>query len=692
MSPKKSGSNKMTFFDTLDYFVKNGKSLRAMPLIDKARFSLQLANIELAKLSFQDPTYIERLYDFDRGMIELIKGKWFAARAMESHLRSDWDQAFRSLKNAKISGEDIIGKIARGDKKQVLQTTTAISSNDTEILFAENVPIVPEINPIVILQGNDFEMGFQYAQQVIQIFGAWVMKRKAGRVFSEVEIKCIHLWEDQIKQFAPEILEMCKGWAAGANEAGIPMSYLDVLEIWTGHEPPAENYMAVQPGKPREIPLPACSGVAAWGRATPDGKLVAGASGDHDCTFMVTIVAYPETGNAFVYTPFSVTGDVPEVGQVFMMGHPGMNNKGLAYVEHGGEMRMLEAKETWGYGIRRATAVLHILRFANNARQALDMELALPVGDVGRAMGSTGGFFADSSYGYVAESRHSPTMIRESGLLGETDFLYANNSAMHPDAKNSGWMKDSLEDWVWDVHGGWYPKAFSAFSLISAMKMKPEKRFLIALSNMYMNSCGRGKAAFERLNRNVGKITEKQIKAMYQESGTFPPGSIKEIRKRYNQTGTWGAYSIGHATNALVAILKPDNGDNGNYSLCVGTAARGLTPNSPTRATPIYHETNSFWQIKLADSPKTMVEAARRLAEDNIVLAKDKLATFQLPRNSQDHLTGLFNSANQELRQGQVFYESAGISKGHQQILDFSRALRCFTRAQVKALQISQAK
>ena len=40
---------------------------------------------------------------------------------------------------------------------------------------------------LVILQGSDFEMGYQYAQQVIQIFGPWLMRRKAGRTFTEAD-------------------------------------------------------------------------------------------------------------------------------------------------------------------------------------------------------------------------------------------------------------------------------------------------------------------------------------------------------------------------------------------------------------------------------------------------------------------------------------------------------------------------
>src|SRR5512146_2359410 len=149
-------------------------------------------------------------------------------------------------------------------------------------------------------------MGYQYARQVIQIFGAWIFQRKAGLPLSEEERACLRQWEQQIETYAPEILLMCRGWAAGAAEAGIPLSYEDVLDMWTGHAPPMQNYKGFGEGLPARLPELACSGVAAWGRATVDGRLVTGSSGDHDCSPMVTIVAFPETGNNFVYTPFSV--------------------------------------------------------------------------------------------------------------------------------------------------------------------------------------------------------------------------------------------------------------------------------------------------------------------------------------------------------------------------------------------------
>ena len=42
---------------------------------------------------------------------------------------------------------------------------------EAEISFAGEVPLIPNVRPVIILSGSDYDMGYQYYQQVIQIFG-----------------------------------------------------------------------------------------------------------------------------------------------------------------------------------------------------------------------------------------------------------------------------------------------------------------------------------------------------------------------------------------------------------------------------------------------------------------------------------------------------------------------------------------
>ena len=373
-----------------------------------------------------------------------------------------------------------------------------------------------------------------------------------------------------------------------------------------------------------------------------------------------------------------------------MMGHPGMNSKGVAYVHHGGAPKMVEPKERWGYGIRLGASIFHNLRFANSAKEALSMDLNYPVGDVGErsGVGTAGGFYADATYGYVAESRCDPVIIREAGMAGETDFLYANNSVVHQDAKEAGWLKSNQDNWAWESHGGWYPKSLRNLQGAKAAGM--EAQIQSAMSYVYITSYGRNEYAFETLNRNIGGIDTEYMKMIYRNSGAVPQGNWEEVTREYNQSGKWeGTYSVGHASNATVAVMKPDDGSEGTYSFCVGTAARGVAPISPTMCTPIHHETNAFWELKLDSSPKGMVEAASRKAAENLEQASSALLGKGISMNHYLHQR--LQTARNEWSEGIDIMVDTGDMTGTQAISAMAKAVRLLTRAQVHALQVTQA-
>lgn len=83
------------------------------------------------------------------------------------------------------------------------------------------------------------------------------------------------------------------------------------------------------------------------------------------------------------------------------------------------------------YGIRRSASVFHNLRYKKSAKEAFDQEMTWSIEDIGFGDQATvGGFYADSEYGYVIESRKTPIYIREAELLGERDYLFSNNSVI----------------------------------------------------------------------------------------------------------------------------------------------------------------------------------------------------------------------------------------------------------------------
>jgi len=400
----KSNGLVRNFIEMTKWGIDHMNIIKTYQQIDKVKNQLGLANMYLARMDQQAPITIRRMEEFDHAMILLTKGKWAASQAVETDNKEDWKQAFGLLKISEAFAQELYDRILSGSSEPIPFEKIALSDKGTEITYADDTPLLPSISPVVILQGSDYEMGYQYAQQLVQIFGSWILERKAGRTFSEDELAIIKRWEEQIQQHAPEMLGLCEGWAAGATDAGVRMSYYDVLELWTGHAEPLDGYFG-ESGMP-EMGMPWCSGAAAWGRATADGELVTASSGDHDPGFTVTVIALPETGNNFMFCPFGATGDVPKAGNLQMFGHPGMNDQGVVYVHHGGGPKWAEPKEHWGYGIRRAVSVFHVLRFASSAREALDMEMSMPIGDIGQGdPGHPGGFYADSDYGYVVESQ-----------------------------------------------------------------------------------------------------------------------------------------------------------------------------------------------------------------------------------------------------------------------------------------------
>lgn len=665
------------------YLKENKNALKTRRMIEQIRTTLTLANMEIARMDKQSPLFVQRVHEFNEGIILLTQGKWHTTMAMHRNSAEAWARAFGKFEEAKAFSDNLYGCLKAGKPDKLTIKNDRPEKADAEILYAGGAPLIPEINPIVVLQGSDYAMGYQYAQQLVEIFGKWILELKAGKAFTDTDRRVLAKWEEQLAIHAPELIPFCRGWAAGASDAGVPMAYEDVLDIWTGHQEPVTSVMGLAEALPKTA-APLCSGIAAWGRATTDGKLVTGSSGDHDVSFMATIMAFPETGNNFIATPFGATGDVAKLGPMFMTGHPGMNSKGVAYVEHGGEPRYIEPREHWGYGIRKGAAVFHILRFANSAREARDMELAMPVGDIGTNFGSAGGFFADSEYGYILESRKDPVIVRESGVMGETDFLFVNNSALHPDVRSAEWLKNDEENWIWDNHGGWHPGKFTMVKKLGGVSEIVKS----VMRTGYENSFHRNRFLFECLNAGAGNIDMEYIRDIYRQSGTVPEGDWGKITKTYNKTGKWGRITVGHASNALVTLMKPRSDGTGTYSLCVGSAARGLAPMGPTFCTPIHNETNAFWELELADDPLAAMHKARARAEEDLFIARAYAAGMDVQSEFYRYISEFIDSAETELAEA----GSELIREDQQKMVvaSIARTIRLFTRCQVHARMAAQ--
>jgi hypothetical protein len=684
----KTTPDKPGLFEFAGYAVKNARRLGASKRKNAVRAQLCLANIELAKLELKDPLRLQRVREFDAAMVEFQRAKWLTSEAAQTGSRDTWKLASAAFDLADRMGAQLLHRLKAGDPTPVAFEPVSLEHQGTELSFAGDVPLVPEITPIVFLKGSDFEMGRQYAQQLVEIFGKWILARHAGRKFSTEELEVLGRWEHEHRTHTPWVLEFCRGWAAGAVELGIATSYEEVLDLWVGHKPPGRDYLDT--GGLPEIPtMSGCSGVAAWGSATRDGKLFTGSTGDHELSFQVTIVGFPDQGHRFIYSPFGATGEIAGAGQVYFFGHPAMNDQGLAYVHHGGGPKFLEPHRLWGYGIRRAASVIQILRFCKSAHEARALEQSWPIGDVGWGDQATvGGFWADGKYAYVLEGRAEPLAVREAGMLGERDFLYANNSVAHPAAIESEWMAKDKGEWFWDPNGGWRPKTPTGMTKSLGLmltwasgRLSTSDLLRRGMMYAYTNSCARNRYLFQMMEARHGLIDLDYMEQVYRTGGSMPEGPWRTIEKEYARHATWGEVSTAHASNAMTVVTSPGEG---LYRMCAGPARRGLVPMMPNSTIAIYGETNAFWELKLCSTPEEVLRHARQKAEGLLARATKVVGDCQWEPTALAPLQALLALSRAELAAGDAVHRSGDVAA-------LAKAARAYTRAQVRAEQAWQA-
>src|SRR5574339_513930 len=137
-----------------------------------------------------------------------------------------------------------------------------------------------------------------------------------------------------------------------------------------------------------------------------------------------------------------------------------------------------------------------------------------------------------------------------------------------------------------------------------------EEVIIQSLGNGCIGSRDRSLYLLNILDRAVGKIDFEYLKMVNRQGCTLPAETWKESVAYFKKTGQWTNVTTGHASNADVVVMKPMRGDQGRYALCVGTAKRGLAPCMPTWCSPLFNETNAYWEVQLASTPEGVTQAA----------------------------------------------------------------------------------
>lgn len=523
----------------------------------------------------------------------------------------------------------------------------------TEINFADGVPIPPNVRPVIILSGSDYDIGYQWFQQYIQIFGSWILQELQCRITDE-EIAALKVIHQCIEKYTPEFIDIMKGMADGATDAGVSLSYNEVLACFAREEP----IIGTDPSGSKRFLLPpyGCSGCAAWGSTTKDGKLLCVGIGDYSgIKFEVTIEVFPadKKSNYFMLSPYTVNAKPC---------HPGMNSKGLVYVHHGAGTSGNEKPRSASpdvYGVPSVFGIMHTLRFANNAKEALEMQLAYE--------GHAGGLWADTGGDAFDLECRDPLTIRRAGDEGEADFLYATNNIIT--------KSEALEKFIpkhpklptrYIPHAGYIAHYFSISSVPRNLEMW----------NMFHNY--------------HGLVDLEFIKMMCRFTGNPPDyPTLEEADAVYY--GTQGAgwdQKISDLATEMVGIVVPDERLCYISSFCV---ARLPNVNHPGGHYYPVNPTYSFYQLKLASGPAEVISAARERSRYDLYYANRELRKLTYRDVPYAPLDEIFNRAATEWIKGEYYMTKAGKTAGNESIYNYGRGLRAFCRCQAYANQVYES-
>ena len=537
-------------------------------------------------------------------------------------------------------------------------------AHKAEIPFVDGIPLPPPVRPVIILSGSDYELGYQYFQQIVQIYGRWLPSQRGGFLYYSAPLHrddlsaehkdALKMFESYVKDYTPEWIEILNGMAAGAADAGITVTYQDLLAFFVLYEEllPWSEKSFIMPEQPT------CSGFAAWGKATKDGRMVCAGSGDDNAGFFAsTVMVFPESGNNFIASPYNMPGfgGFPS--------HPGMNDKGLVHVHHGtGKFAFPDR----GYTVPRGFANMHILRFANSAREAAEMQLAYP-----KAVNyKDGNFFADvTGEAMVIESRN-PAVVRRVGDLGETDFLYHTNNYL---ARANGDERE--QDYV--PRGGWLNKELEGLEAMDLTAWSVSR-------NLFM---------WNMLHNYQGEVDVDFAQMMYRFPSTITHPTLDAADEAYIPArGQSYRARIGSLDNSVIGITQPDAGDKGLYYVCSGPATRATGPAMPSLHNYGPGQTYSFYELQLASSPAAVAQAALARARNDLYYANTAMAKLTYLETAP--LEATFDKAKIEYFKGH--YHLNGVLAGRvtekrESIFGLSKATRAFTRCQVYAKQVCEA-
>lgn len=502
----------------------------------------------------------------------------------------------------------------------------------------ENEVLPPDILPVVMLRGSDYEMGFQYGEQA----GHLIEKNKEGTWADALEqfeydvvLQTLKANQYFIKKFTPECIEIMKGMAAGASAAGYQINYTDILLL--NCTLPKPETSTLPPGVEKEtLPPKGCSVCSAWGTATKDGRLIGMDTLDGgESLYGVIIVAFPDKGNNYI-----CGAQAGEIGDHFLM-----NNKGFFLGNSGGGGSPRDIDNN--YGVSWSCSLTHLVRFANTAFEARDMLLPWQIN-----IPENFHFVDVKGNACIVEKSAAVQAVRKSGDFGEKDFMYSTNNYLHKD------MKITKKGDFIKQHGG-----YGAYA---------------APRNLML---------WDMLSNYHGQIDVEFMKMLLRFPGDVPP---------FPPEGGWDA-KVCRPTNSWVSVVLPDDGDKGLVYICTGPLGRVIHSSTASNGEkmrssyPYIHGTHTFFRMNLAENPKAIVQAAKKNTGEDIATAYSKLMYLNYTDPGCAALKDLYSLANAEYYSGCSSFNKGLVTKGNEALYYYSDAATQFARAQAHAMEVYEA-
>jgi len=265
----------------------------------RAEYAMTTRKLEMTVKSLQEKT-AEQLVEIGRGR-EALKGLAVEKKDKNQAL-SDLQAKTAELRQREEDLQKLSDRLAQTERtlekralelqklEQMYDDASFSSSNRQIELVARESELEKLANDIAVLRSQRKEAD-RRSQDIVSESKAAAEALKAEKK-KAADLDIMKLWEEPLRECAPEILDMAMGWAQGATQAGVPMDYWRALAIWSGRYAPAKS-PAFAWGHPDEaaglhpaflsykpaahVPV-RCSGVCAWGEGSADGSLVVGDS------------------------------------------------------------------------------------------------------------------------------------------------------------------------------------------------------------------------------------------------------------------------------------------------------------------------------------------------------------------------------------------------------------------------------